>query len=190
MTVYERFIKVAREGGWWSDTTMGEMIDYQRRNVTHMRERALRNGVGFNVKMDKLPSNSYVYMYKYNPDVAGYVSVDEKMEPLPLDDFAEVRYSLACESTIELLYALYDLNQTGYWTIDELAERLYCDRKRAKYRLYALMSSHSNKLHVHGRLGDGKKREYIVTYPVPKLSRRAKVTMTNNSSLINKVFGL
>ena len=187
MTVYERFIKVAREGEWWSDIIMGKTINYQRSNVTHLRERALRNGIGFNIKMDKLPNNSYVFMYKYNPDITGYISVDEKMEPLPLNDFAEVRYSLACESTIELLHVLYDLNQTGYWTIDELAERLYCDHKRAKNRLYDLMSAHKNKFHVHGRIGDGKKREYIVTYPKPPCQVIPE-TVNDNTSLINKVF--
>lgn len=189
MTAYERFIKVALAGEWWSDATMGELINYRRRNVTHMRERALRNGIGFNVKMDKLPSNSYVFMYKHNPDVIGYVSVDEKMEPLPLDKFVEIRYSLACENTIEMLHVLYDLNQSGYWTIDELAERLYCDHKRAKGRLYALMSTHKDKFHVHGRINDGKKYEYIVTYPKPP-HQVIPETVTDNSSLINKVFSL
>lgn len=189
MTAYERFIKVALAGEWWSDITMGKLINYRRRNVTHMRERALRNGIGFNIKMDKLPNNSYIFMYKYNPGVTGYVSLDEKMEPLPLDKFTEIRYSLACENTIEVLQVLYDLNQNGYWTINELAERLYCDHKRAKDRLYALMSAHKDRFHVHGRIDDGKKREYIVTYPKPPRQVITE-TVTDNSSLINKVFGL
>lgn len=189
MTAYERFIKAVLAGEWWSDITMGELINYRRRNVTHMREQALRKGVGFNIKMDKLPNNSHIFMYKYNPDVTGYVSVDEKMKPLPLDEFVEIRYSLKCENTIEVLQVLYDLNQTGYWTIDDLAEKLYCGHKRAKDRLYSLMSAHRDKFHVHGRIDDGKNREYIVTYPKPP-GRVIPKTVTKNSSLINKVFGL
>lgn len=196
MTHYENLIKTINEKGsefWWSDEEMSVLIKYLRRNISHIRDQAVKNGYAFDVKMDKLPNNSYVFRYRHNPnsEVGGYFSVDEIKEPIASEQLEALRYRLISENSLATLEALIAINE-GYWTMAEMAERLYCPVKQAKHRVYCLMSANKKAFYVHSRVGDNKRREYLAVGPEhrpPKAKRRTgKVPTPKLDPLIAKIF--